>query len=263
MQENNVPKKKGGCLKTVLIGFLAFMAIGVIIAMVSSGGSKSGSGSKGTGSAKKSNDSESYFDSAKSLFESGSYIEAMDEINRAIKIDEKAEYEELKAQISAVIEERKQELEQGFSIEDDKVENIQFIKPNDGITQGLVFYPYIGVKESKKYMYLRVGYQEQITGSSLFVFTSIKVRAGEELRELKYNIMDKKNNADILGSGMTEVVDIKIKSDILEWLETSVLNTEEVLVRFEDISNKATDYTLSDEQKQVISNILEYYSYLD
>lgn len=53
-----------------------------------------------------------------------------------------------------------------------------------------------------------------------------------------------------------------VKGDILKLLETEIPSNDEVVVRFEDISNKVKDYTITDGQKKVIADVLEYYSYI-
>ncbi|KQO18337.1 hypothetical protein [Paenibacillus sp. Leaf72] len=259
-------KKKPGCLKIILIVFGVFLALSIIIAIIGSLADDSSepttaSTTKET-TAKTSQGSEELFATAKKQFEEGSYLDASATIEKAIKAENKDEYTKLKTDIAAKIKERKTKLESGFEIKEDKVENITFISPSEGVTKGLVFYPYIGVKDSKKYMLLRVGFQED-TSKALFVFTSIKVRAGDKLEELSFNPLNKSSDVDILGAGMTEIVDINVNKTIQNMLDSQIPSTEEVIVRFEDISNKSTDYTLTKEQKQTIADILEYYNYLD
>lgn len=197
------------------------------------------------------------------MTDGGLYAEAMKKVNEMIKKADSPQLQERKALIQQVIDERKAALEANMDIKVDEVENVTFITPKTAIQQGLTFYPYIGIDSTHKYMFLRVGYQEPVNNNSLFVFTEVKVRTGEELTKLSFNPMNKMSNMDILGSGMTEVVDISVDKKILTLLNTNILNTEEVLVRFSDISNKTTDYVISAEQKQAIADIVEYYGYLE
>ncbi|WP_141502432.1 hypothetical protein [Paenibacillus luteus] len=263
-------KKRPGCLKILLIVVGIFIAIIIVIGVLGSifgdtttdsDNGSSTTSTQGSGSSK-SQDQEDLYAEAQELFKKGSYIEANIAIDKAIKVESKEEYTKLKTEIKTKIDNRKAELEAMFEIKDDKVENITFISPKEGVSKGLVFYPYIGVKDSNKYMVLRVGYQEPAS-KALFVFTGIKVRAGEVLEELKFNPMNKLNNVDILGSGMTELIDLDVNKKNENLLSTVIPSTEEVIIRFEDISNKSTDYTLTKEQKQTIADILEYYNYLD
>jgi len=205
---------------------------------------------------------EAMFAEAKELFEKGNYIKANAAVDDALKGEKKEEYTKLKSDIETKIKSRKTELEGKFEIKEDKVEKISFISPKTGVTKGLNFYPYIGVKDSKKYMILRVGYQEDAS-KALFVFTKVKVRAGDELQEIKFNPMDKVNNVDLFGTGMTELVDINVDKKIEDLIENVIPQNDEIIIRFEDISNKTTDYELTKNQKQTLADIIEYYSYLD
>ncbi|SMF79949.1 hypothetical protein SAMN05661091_1783 [Paenibacillus uliginis N3/975] len=261
METNKKPKTFKKIMLIIVGVIVALSIIGALSNNTSSTTDDKTNSAKETKSSKSENHEE-LFAEAQKLFKDGSYTDAIATVEKAIKAENKDEYTKLKADIEAKIKERKGKLEAKFDIKEDKVENITFISPASGVTKGLVFYPYIGVKDSKKYMLLRAGYQEDAS-KALFVFTSIKVRAGEDLEELKFNPMDKLNNVDFMGSGMTEVVDIGVKDKTENLLTKVIPSNDEVIVRFEDISNKTTDYTLSKEQKQVIADILEYYSYLD
>lgn len=257
-------KKRPGCLKLIMIVVGAFIVLSVIGTILSNKDSDSNSkttSTKASESIKKENDGE-LFSESQNLFQEGKYVDALALVEQAIKVESKEEYANLKSNIESAIEKRKSELEAKFSIKNDKVENITFIQPSSGISKGLVFYPYIGIKDSTKYMLLRVGYQEP-SNKALFVFKSIKVRAGETLEEIKFNPLEKLNNVDLLGSGMTEIVDVSVKKNIENLLSEVIPNNEEVIIRFEDVSNKSNDYTLTAAQKTVIANMLEYYSYLD
>ncbi|WP_337100363.1 hypothetical protein [Paenibacillus sp. YIM B09110] len=256
-------KKRPGCLVIILIIVGVFILIGIIGALLSDSPPETAnnSDSKTTG-ANASQKHEELFAEAQALLGQGKYIDAITAVDKAIKIEENAEYTKLKTDIEAKIKEKKTALEAKFEIKEDKVEKISFISPVSELDKGLVFYPYIGVNKSGKYMYLRVGYQEDAS-KALFVFTSIKVRAGEELEELKFNLLEKSNDVDLLGAGMTELVDIDVNKNTQKLLDNVVASTEDVIVRFEDISNQITDYTISKEQKQDIVDILEYYSYLE
>jgi hypothetical protein len=256
----NKTKKKPGCLivGVIIIGiFFTFGLIGYIAKNASSTTSKGDVVS--TNSLKSHED---LYKEAQELLNSGKFLKAIETIDKAIEIKSDEKYNKLKNDALAKVKERKEKLEASFEIEDDKVENIKFISPSKPIKNGLVFYPYIGIKNSEKYMLLRVGYQEK-AANTLFVFTNIKVRAGEDLEEIKFSALDKINNVDILGTGNTELVDVKMDGDIQKLLETKIPNNKEIIVRFVDISNKSKDYTLSDKQKKDIANILEYYSYLE
>ncbi|KKO51782.1 hypothetical protein [Paenibacillus sp. DMB20] len=71
------------------------------------------------------------------------------------------------------------------------------------------------------------------------------------------------NDVDIFGSGMTELVDINVDKKIDDLIGNVIPASDEIIVRFEDISNKSTDYTLTKKQKQTVADIIEYYNYLD
>ena len=75
--------------------------------------------------------------------------------------------------------------------------------------------------------------------------------------------MNKLNDVDIMGSGMTELIDINVNEEVLVLLKETIPTTEDILVRFEDITNKTSDYVITNQQKQAIANVLEYYSYLE
>lgn len=62
---------------------------------------------------------------------------------------------------------------------------------------------------------------------------------------------------------MTEIVDINVDKKMEDLLGNVIPANDEIIVRFEDISNKSTDYTLTKNQKQTIADIIEYYNYLD
>lgn len=268
-----VQKKKSGCLKFVfiflgaIVGFIIILAIiGSLVSDSDTQPSSQNVDSNGaptqTQAQTQNQNLEGYFAEAQKQFNEGKYLPALEAIEKAIKVENKNEYTEFKTKIEAAIEARKGELQNHFEIKEDKVENVTFIMPSKTLHQGLFFYPYIGVEGSKKYMWLRVGFQEKASANTLFVFTKIKVRNGDQLEELKFNPLDKMSNVDLLGSGMTETVDIAVADKIQKLLESIMLNQDEVLVRFEDISNKSSDYTITNEQKQTIANILEYYSYI-
>ena len=255
--------QKKSKFKKILLIIVGVVVVLGIIGALNNNSSSSGNNSTANGAnTSKSNDHEAMYAEAKDLFKNGNYVQANAVIDNAIKSEKKDEYTKLKTDIEAGMKKRKKELEAKFKIEEDKVENITFISPSAGVTKGLVFYPYIGVKDSNKYMLLRVGYQEDASKAS-FAFTNVKVRAGDKLQELKFSPMDKINDVDILGSGMTELVDINVDNKIEDLLGNIIPANDEILVRFEDISNKATDYTLTKGQKQTIADIIEYYTYLD
>ncbi len=255
-------KKKSGFLKKLLIGIGIFIVLGTIGAIGSriydSAGTSDGSGAK----QNSEKTDVTLYNEAQALFNSGKYADALGKIDKAIKINKDEKYEKLKTDTTSKIASRKEELEKKLKIKNDKVENVTFISPDEKITKGLTFYPYIGIKDSEKYMLLRVGYQESVK-KTLFAFTSIKVRAGEDLQELDFNLLDKKSDVDILGTGITELADVEVDNKVMELLETKIPNSKEVIVRFQDVSNKTEDYTLTDKQREAITNILEYYSYLE
>lgn len=273
--ENGAPKKKGSCLKSLLIVFAVFIVGGLLIAVISqlSGNKDNATQNTDTNGEKQTeseqaevepNDKEksaALFAEAQGMLEEGKYLEAISKIDEVILLDDGQEYKDFKTTTEEKLSQRKAELEASFEITEDKVENISFVKPKDVIAEGLIFHPYIGTKDSETYMLLRVGYQEPVD-SSLMIFNKIKVRAGESLIEIPFNHMDKKSDVDILGSGMLELVDVMVKGDILKLLETEIPSNDEVVVRFEDISNKVKDYTITDGQKKVIADVLEYYSYI-
>lgn len=255
---NPIPtKKKGGCLKVGLIILGVFVALSIIGGIIGSNSNPDKPSNANVGGT-----AEEIFARAQTAFDEGHYLEAVQQVDAAIKKSDLPEYQDFKTSVLNRIEERKQELAAGFDFNEDKVENITFIVPKNGIQKGLIFYPYIGIKDSNKYMLLRVGYQES-TQKASFVFTAIKVRTGEDLEEIPFGLMDKVHNIDLLGSGITEYVDVSVKSKQASLLNERIPATEEVLIRLEDVSNKSSDYTLSDQQKNVIANILEYYSYLE
>lgn len=259
------PKKNGGCLKVVFTVFAIFMVF--IIAMLIFGkGSTKDSGETAnlstSAASAKTADPETLLSEAQVFLDGKQYLAAISKADEAIALSEDPKYQEWKAAALQALDQRKAELEASFDIKEDKVQNITFYLPKDCIQQGLVFYPYIGIQDSRKYMFLRIGYQEPVN-SSLFVFMKIKVRTGEKLMDIQFNPMEKMNNVDIMGSGMTEMVDVSVKGDINKLLKTDIPAASEVLLRFEDISNNSKDYTLSDSQRQAIADILEYYSYLE
>lgn len=265
---SSAPKKKGGCLKVLFIAsaifmlcIVGFLVLGIIVTRDSgdSTGTVKSEGSKTTG---ETTDPEVLLGEAQTLLDWKQYLEAISKVDEAITLSEDAKYQEWKAAAVQAFDQRKAELEATFEIKEDKVENITFIIPLNAVQQGLVFYPYIGIDNGHKYMLLRIGFQEPVS-TSLFAFTKIKVRTGENLTDIKFNAMEKMSNVDILGSGMTEMVDISVKGDVNKLLMTEIPMAQEVLVRFEDISNSSKDYTLSDGQRQVTADILEYYSYLE
>ncbi|WP_020618185.1 hypothetical protein [Paenibacillus daejeonensis] len=271
-----------GAKKKLMVGCLAVPAalfgLMVIIVVVGSilggddsevatttGGAASGNSTTeqtAAATGDKSNEHEAFFTDAQALNAEGKYIAAMATIDKAIAAESKEEYTTLRTELEGKIASRKSELESSLEIKEDKVENITFISPKSPINQGLIFYPYIGIKDSKKYMLLRVGFQED-PSKALFVFTGIKVRAGDTLEELKFSPLDKMNNVDFFGSGMTEAVDIQVRDKEESLLASTIPGVEEVIVRFEDISNKSNDYTLTDGHRKNIADILEYYSYLE
>lgn len=256
-------KKKSKSKKILLIIVGVLVVLFVIGTLSDNSSSNSGNSTTAkSASTSKTSDHEAIFAEAQDLFKKGNYIQANAAVDEAIKAEKKDEYTKLKTDIESKIKNRKTELEAKFEIEEDKVENITFISPSTGVTKGLNFYPYIGVKDSQKYMILRVGYQEDAS-KALFVFTKVKVRAGDKLQELDFNPMDKVNDVDLFGSGMTELVDINVDKKIEDLLGNVIPANDEIIVRFEDISNKSTDYTLTKNQKQTIADIIEYYNYLD
>ncbi|MGG3308147.1 hypothetical protein MKY48_15690 [Paenibacillus sp. FSL W8-0187] len=256
-------KKKSKFKKILLIIVGVLVVLFVIGRLSDNSSSDPGDGTTAkSASAGKTDDHEAKFAEAQDLFKNGNYVQANVVVDEAIKAEKKDEYTKLKTDIESKIKNRKTELESKFEIKEDKVENITFISPSAGVTKGLSFYPYIGVKDSKKYMILRVGYQEDAK-KALFVFTKVKVRAGDKLQELDFNPMDKVNDVDLFGSGMTEIVDINVDKKMEDLLGNVIPANDEIIVRFEDISNKSTDYTLTKNQKQTIADIIEYYNYLD
>lgn len=259
----NVEKKKSKFkpFLLIIVGVIVVLFVIGTLSDDSTSNSDNKTAASGT-NASKSKDHEAKYAEAQDLFKNGNYVQANAVVDDAIKAEPKEEYTKLKADIEAKIKKRKTELEANFEIKEDKVENITFISPSSGVTKGLVFYPYIGIKDSNKYMILRVGFQEDAS-KALFVFTSVKVRAGEQLQELKFNPMNKLNDVDLFGSGMTELVDIDVDKKIEDLISNVIPANDETIVRFEDISNKATDYTLTEKQKKAIADIVEYYNYLD
>lgn len=271
--ETQTPKK-GSCLKTFAIVFIGICLLLAVIGFLNSATKIEKDSDKTTTPQSETNTTEaqpessadaadSLYEEAKTAYEQGNLLDAKDKISSAIQKNDTPEYQELLSSINQAIDTRKTELEGIFSIDEDKVENITFIMPDVVIGEGLICYPYIGIKESRKYMLLRIGFQEAVNSQNSLGFSSIKVRTDDKLKEISFNPLDKHTNVDIMGSGYTEVIDIAIKGDILTLIDTDIPNATETLVRFEGITSKTTDYELSAEQKQIIADVLEYYNYLE
>lgn len=267
---NTTDKKKMGKGWKIFLAFLAVWFIISVIASIKPSSEKgpniasntAPSSAAGENDKKETKETVDYYSQAKTAFEAGRLTEAKELIQSALKNADDQECQELSEEITQAIELRKEMLFSSFDVDEDKVENITFIKPKDAIQSGLICYPYIGVKDSRKYMLLRIGYQEP-ADKTMIAFTGIKIRTDDELRELSFNPMNKKSNIDIFGTGITEVIDIVVKKDIMTLLDTDIPNASDVYVRFDSITNERADYELTDEQKQIIADILEYYGYME
>lgn len=259
-------KKKGSCLIIVVIFFAVCIFVAIAANMAKTLSNSSGtSDTKHSGTAKESSNSkqnEDLYLEAQTAFEAGRLSYAKELILKAIKNSDNSEYQELLEEIEESIKQRKEVLHSSFDVTEDKVESITFIKPKDAIQTGLIFYPYIGIRDSRKYMLLRIGYQESVD-KSMLVFTGIKIKTDEELNDISFKALDKMNNLDIFGTGITEVIDINVNKGIMKLLSINIPEASDILVRFESITNHKLDYELNEEQKQVIADILEYYQYLE
>ncbi len=271
--ETQTPKK-GSCLKTFAIVFIGICLLSAVIGFLNSATKITKDSDKTPTPQAETNTTEiqpestgdaadSLYEEAKTAHEQGNLLEAKNKISSAIQKNDTPQYQELLSSINQAIETRKAELEGIFRIDEDKVENITFFEPDVTINGGLIFYPYIGIKESQKYMMLRIGFQEAINSQNSIGFSGIKVRTDETLKEISFNPLDKQTNLDIMGSGITDVIDVPITGDILTLIETNIPSASEILIRFDSLTNHISDYELTSEQKQLISDVLEYYNYLE
>ena len=153
---------------------------------------------------------------------------------------------------------RMAELEQNMLITDHLSEDAIIITAIDSFEPGLMLYPYIGIRVSKlkKAIYLRVGLYEAEGANVPFDFDEIVICN----RDLQKNIT--LSDFEIINVRNAQFIDFVCTDEMMELLKNDIGEAQEVTVQFSK-GEKVLEYTVDSTQKQFVSDLMEFDSYLD